>query len=77
MILTEAVTPVLIGAITGVAVASIASRIISNLLFEVRATNPLIAAISCAILIVVGVVASILPAARAAIVDPINALRAE
>ena len=77
MILAEAVTPVFIGAIAGVAVASIAGRVISNLLFEVRATNPLIAAISCAILIVVGVVASLLPAAKAAVVDPMNALRAE
>jgi predicted permease len=77
MILAEAVTPVLIGAITGVALASIAGRIIAALLFEVRATNPLIAAISCSILIAVGVVASLLPAARAAVVDPMNALRAE
>jgi predicted permease len=77
MILAEGITPVLIGAITGVVLASIAGRIISNLLFEVRATNPLIAAISCAILIVVGVVASLLPAAKAAIVEPMNALRAE
>lgn len=77
MILTEAITPILIGAITGVAVASIAGRIIANLLFEVRATNPLIATISCAILIVIGVVESLLPAAKAAVVDPMNALRAE
>jgi predicted permease len=77
MILAEAVTPVLIGAITGVALASIAARVIASLLFDVRATNPLIAAISCAILIVVGVAASLLPAAKAAIVDPMNALRAE
>jgi predicted permease len=77
MILAEAVTPVLIGAITGVAVASIAGRVIASLLFQVRATNPLIATISCAILIVVGVVASLLPAAKAAVVDPMNALRAE
>jgi predicted permease len=77
MILAEAVTPVLMGAITGVVVASIAGRIIANLLFEVRATNPLVAAISCLILIVVGVAASLLPAAKAAVVDPMNALRAE
>jgi predicted permease len=77
MILAEAVTPVLIGAITGVAVASMTGRVIASLLFEVRATNPLIATISCAILIVVGVVASLLPAAKAAVVDPMNALRAE
>jgi putative ABC transport system permease protein len=77
MILGEAVTPMLIGAAAGVALASVADRIIANLLFEVRSTNPLIAAISCAILIAIGVVASLLPAAKAAIVDPINALRSE
>ncbi len=77
MILAEAVAPVLIGAMAGVAVASITGRIIASLLFEVRATNPLIAAISCAILILVGVAASLLPAAKAAVVDPMNALRSE
>jgi predicted permease len=77
MILTEAITPVLMGAVAGVALASIAGRIIANLLFEVRATNPLIAMISCAVLVAVGVVAGLLPAAKAAVVDPMNALRAE
>jgi predicted permease len=77
MILGEAVRPMLIGAAAGVGLASVADRIIANLLFEVRSTNPLIAAISCAILIAIGVVASLLPAAKAAIVDPINALRSE
>ncbi len=77
MILAEAVAPVLIGATAGVALASIAGRIITNLLFEVHATNPLIAAISCSILMVIGVVASLIPAAKAALVEPMNALRAE
>jgi predicted permease len=77
MILAEAVAPVLIGAIAGVAVASIAGRIIATLLFEVQATNPLLATMSCAVLIAVGVIASLLPAAKAAVIDPMNALRAE
>jgi ABC-type antimicrobial peptide transport system permease subunit len=77
MILAEAVTPVFIGAVAGVALASIFGRVIANLLFEVRASNPLIAAISCAVLVVVGVVASLLPAAKAALIDPMNALRSE
>ena len=77
MILAEAVTPVFIGAVAGVALASISGRVIANLLFEVRASNPLIAAISCAVLVVVGVVASLLPAAKAALIDPMNALRSE
>ena len=77
MILREAVIPVLIGAVAGVALASVAGRVIANLLFEVRSTNPRIAAISCAILIAVGVIASLLPAAKAAITDPMNALRSE
>lgn len=77
MVVAEAVIPVLIGATTGVAAAAIAGRIIASLLFEVRATDPLIAAISCTILIVVGAVASLLPAAKATVVDPMSALRAE
>lgn len=77
MILAEAVTPVLLGAVVGVTFSFFVGRIIANLLFEVRATNPLIAAISCAILVVVGVVASLLPATRAAVIAPMNALRSE
>jgi putative ABC transport system permease protein len=77
MILGEAMTPVLIGAVAGVALASAAGRAIANLLFEVRATNPVIAVISCAILVAVAVIASLLPAVRAAIMDPMDALRSE
>jgi predicted permease len=77
MILAEAVTPVLIGDVVAVGMASIVGSVIANLLFEVRAMNPLIAGLSCAILIIVGVVASLLPAARVAVIDPIGALRSE
>jgi ABC-type antimicrobial peptide transport system permease subunit len=73
----EAVAPVLIGATAGVALASVAGRIIASLLFDVHATNPPIAAISFSILVVIGVVASLIPAARAALIDPMNALRTE
>jgi predicted permease len=77
LILAEGVTPVLIGAVVGAGLAIVGSRIIVNLLFDVRPTDPLIAVISCAIILVVGVVASLLPASRATIIDPMRALRSE
>jgi len=77
LILSEGVGPVLVGTILGVLLALLPGRIIASLLFEVRPTNPLITASSCAILLAVGVLAALLPARRAAKIDPIQALHYE
>jgi predicted permease len=77
LILSEGVGPVLVGTILGVLLAFLPGRIIASLLFEVRPTNPLITASSCATLLAVGVLAALLPARRAAKIDPIQALHYE
>ncbi len=77
LILSEGVGPVLVGTILGVFLAFLPGRIIASLLFEVRPTNPLITASSCAILLAVGILAALLPARRAAKIDPIQALHYE
>ncbi|HEY2400267.1 MAG TPA: FtsX-like permease family protein, partial [Steroidobacteraceae bacterium] len=52
------------------------SRLVSAFLFEVSATDPLIYAVSVLVMIGVALLASALPAARAASADPVDALRA-
>jgi putative ABC transport system permease protein len=52
------------------------SRLVSAFLFEVSATDPLIFAASVLVMIGVALLASALPAARAASADPVDALRA-
>lgn len=51
------------------------SRLVSSFLFEVSATDPLIYAGSVVIMIFVALLASALPAVRAASADPVDALR--
>jgi putative ABC transport system permease protein len=64
------------GVALGVAVALGVSRVLSSLLFGVRATDPLtLAGVSLAVALVAAL-ASWLPARRAAAVDPVRALRA-
>jgi ABC-type antimicrobial peptide transport system permease subunit len=77
LILIEGVTPVVIGTILGVGLALLGGRLVADLLFEVRPSDPLIAVVSCAVLLLVGVVACLLPARRATTIEPIHALRYE
>ncbi|HKD61147.1 MAG TPA: hypothetical protein VKB47_11860, partial [Terracidiphilus sp.] len=51
------------------------SRLVSSFLFEVSATDPLIYTASVLIMIAIALLASALPAIRAASADPVAALR--
>jgi len=55
----------------------VATRLLSSLLFTVKATDALTFAVGPLILIGVAMLASFLPACRAAMVDPVIALRHE
>ncbi len=77
MVLRDSLTPVVIGAALGVGGALIGARLISALLYAVSPTDPLTLAGVVIVLLGVAVVASVVPAARAARVDPIVALREE
>ncbi len=67
----------LIGLALGIAGALATSRLLTGLLFQVQATDPAMYAGVSALLAFAALVASWLPARRAARVDPIVALRAE
>ena len=73
----DGLVPVAVGAIAGVAVAFASARLVRSLLFEVSPYDPMVATGAVVILIAIGVAACLLPARRAAGVEPMKALRAE
>ena len=77
LILGQALRPVAIGAVLGVAAALLVSRVLTSQLFGVSRTDPLTIAAVVATLIGVALVASAVPARRAASVDPTRALQSE
>jgi len=76
-VLRSALTVVLAGIVAGIAGAVILTRLLSTQLFEVSATDPLVFAVMTVSLLLVGAVASYLPARGATRVDPMVALRSE
>ncbi len=65
----------LLGCGLGVLGSLAVSRLVSSFLFEVSATDPLIYVMGVLIMIVMALLASVLPATRAASADPVDALR--
>ena len=77
LILGQALRPVAIGTVVGTGAALSASRVLASQLFGVSRTDPLTIAAVVATLIGVALVASAVPARRAAAVDPTRALQSE
>lgn len=65
------------GVAVGAASAFVATRLLSSLLYDVRPTDPLTFVITAILLTAIGVIACLLPARRATLVEPITALRCE
>jgi putative ABC transport system permease protein len=77
LVLGQVMRPVALGTVVGLAGALAASRVLSGQLFGVGRADPLTITAVTATLIVVALVASAVPARRAAEVDPARALQAE
>jgi predicted permease len=77
LILRQAAIFTGIGVIAGLAAAIPSARLIDSLLFNTSVADPLSVSISIAALLLVTLVAVIIPAARAASVNPVEALRSE
>jgi predicted permease len=75
LILFSAARLAFLGCVLGVLGSLAASRLVSSFLFEVTATDPLIYIAAVLLMMLMTLVASAIPARRAASADPINALR--
>ena len=77
LVLRQGMGPVLGGLALGLGGAAVASRVLRGLLYGVGGTDPITYAVVAAFLAAVALVASYLPARRAATADPVVALRKE
>ena len=77
LVLGDGLLPVVAGAAAGVALAFGSARLVSSLLFQVSPYDPLLAGGAVCVLLAVGIAACLLPARRAASIEPMQALRTE
>jgi predicted permease len=77
LVLHDGLVPVLAGAVAGIAVSFAFARVIGNLLFQVSPYNSVSTTAAVCVLLAIGVAACLLPARRAASVDPWRLLKRE
>jgi predicted permease len=77
LVARQAALPVAGGILAGLALAFAAARYVRSLLYETSAADPAAVAASIALLIVAALLAALIPARRAAQVDPMAVLRNE
>jgi predicted permease len=76
MVMGQALRLTLIGVAVGLVAASALTEVLESFLFEVSATDPATFAGMAALFVIVAILAALIPAWRAARIDPMNALRA-
>ncbi|MEP6777151.1 MAG: ABC transporter permease [Chthoniobacterales bacterium] len=77
LVVRQGMTPVIIGLVVGLAAAFGLGRFLSTQLYNVSAHNPALLGSAAVMLAAVALIACLLPARRATLVDPIQALRTE
>jgi len=77
MVLRETLTIVGVGIAIGIPAAFAATRLIGSMLEGVSATNPTAIGLPVVVVLTMGLLAGVIPAARAARIDPMAALRQE
>ncbi|HEU4585606.1 MAG TPA: FtsX-like permease family protein, partial [Gemmatimonadaceae bacterium] len=75
MVIRQGMMPALVGLVAGGALALLAMRGLSALLYGVSSADPITYIANAALIVVVALVASWLPARGAARLDPVNAIR--
>src|SRR5881409_1354596 len=77
LVVNQGMKPVLVGLAIGIAAAFALGRLIGSQLYQVSAHNPALLGGATVLLAAIALVACLLPARRAALVDPVQALRTE
>jgi ABC-type antimicrobial peptide transport system permease subunit len=77
LVLRQSALPVLVGVVVGVGGSLLSGRWLTSLLYEVQPHDPLVLLSIAGLLTLVAVASSWIPARRAAMVDPLVALREE
>jgi putative ABC transport system permease protein len=77
MVIAESLSVVAAGVAIGLVASFAVSRSMTTLLFNVNAADPATFIVVCGSLLAVGLVASLIPALRATLVDPVHTLRGE
>ena len=75
LVLGQSLRWTVVGLALGMAAALVASRFVGSLLYGIGATDPVAFASAAVALLVIGAIASLIPARRASRTDPIAALR--
>ena len=77
MVVAQGLRVVLTGVVVGVVVSLVATRALGGLLYGVEALDPMTFVAMSLAMLLIGLLATYLPARRASAVDPIRSLRAE
>jgi len=77
LIINQGMKPVIIGLAVGIVATFALGRLIASQLFDVSAHNPALLSGATLLLAATALVACLLPARRATLVDPVQALRTE
>ena len=77
LVVNQGMKPVVIGLAIGVVSAFALGRLIASQLYQVSAYNPALLGGATVLLAVIALIACLVPARRATLVDPIQALRTE
>src|SRR5918994_2064182 len=77
LVIAEGMSPIFVGIAAGTIAALASARVLESLVFGVTASDPLTLVGVGAVLALVALMASLVPAYRAVRLDPVQALRAE
>jgi predicted permease len=73
----EALRPMALGAVVGLGLALLGSRLLAGAVFQVSPTDPVVLGATLLLLVVIALLASAVPAWRATRIDPLEAMKAE